>query len=293
VNRYSKLLTKRAKNWTIYWLVKLLIRFLSATSRQFSLWFCGLLGGMAYFILGKQRRKTLLGLRLMGGIKPKELKRIARGVFYNLGRNAADTFRMVGPGDFGRGLIKVKGWEKFQETYSWGRGLVGLTAHLGNWELIGAWLSWKGYPLTVVGRELYDPRLDKLLVGYRKGVGERNVSISQGAKPLLLALKRGEMIGLLADRGGKGVGRMAFPLFGKLAFIPMGPFLLAQRAGSPLLPLFIHLTDDGHHLLEVGEPIDPQGDLKAIVGRWVEILEGFVRRYPTHLAWMGVNWVEG
>lgn len=283
---------KKVKNWTIYWLTRFLICFLRGTSRKFSLWLCGLLGKIVYFILRKQREKVLLALRSAFGLKPGEIRKISRKVFYNLGRNAADTLRMVGPEDFRQGLIKVKGGKRLQEAYKMGKGLVGLTAHLGNWELIGAWLSWKGYPLTVVGRRLYDLRLDKMLLGYREGVGERIVPVSQGARSLLLALKRGEMIGLLADRGGKGVRRIPIPLFGRLAFIPLGPFLLAQRAGSPLLPLFIHLEDDGKHLIDVGDPIEPEGGLRNLVGRWVEVLEGFVRRYPTHWAWMGVNWAE-
>jgi len=233
-----------------------------------------------------------MGLKLVGGMESGRIKRMAREVFCNLGRSAVDILRMAGPDDFRQGLIKVKGWKRFQEAYSRGKGIVGLTAHLGNWELIGAWLSWKGYPLTVVGRRLYDPRLDKLLVRYREEGGERNVPVSQGAKPLLLALKRGEMIGLLADRGGKRVRRIPFPLFGRPIFIPLGPFLLAQKVGSPLVPLFIHLEKDGSHLIEVGEVIEPEMDLPTLVGRWVGILEGFIRRYPTHWAWMGANWVE-
>ncbi len=231
-----------------------------------------------------------MGLRLAFGMKPRRIKRMAQEVFSNLGRNAVDTLRAVGPKDLGQDLIRVKGWKRFSEAYSRDRGLVGLTAHLGNWELIGAWLSLKGYKLTVVGRRLYDPRLNDLLVRYRKELGERNVPVSQGIKPLMQALKRGEVVGALADRGGKGIRRMPFPLFGRPILIPLGPFLLARKMGSPLVPLFIHLEEDGRHLIEVEEAIEPEGNLTNLVSRWVQVLESFIRRYPTHWAWMGANW---
>lgn len=286
---------KRAKNWIIYLLIRSLIRFIRVTSRSFSLKFCGELGRLSYFILREQRKRTLMSLRstIGGRFGPGRIKGMAQEVFYNLGRNGADTLRLIGPDDFEQGIIRVKGWDRFQEVYRRGKGLMGLTAHLGNWELISAWLSWKGYKLTVVGRRLYDPRLDRLLVRYRKEWGERNVPVSQGAKRLLLALKRGEMVGVLADRGGKGVRRMPIPLFGRPILIPLGPFLLAKKVGSPLLPLFIHLEEDSNHLIEVGEVIEPEGDVISLVGRWVKVLEGFIRSYPTHWAWMGANWAEG
>ncbi len=281
---------KRIKNYAIYLFTKWLIRFNRATSRSFSLKFCGLLGKLIYFLLREQRRKTLKGLKMAFGMGPKESKELAREVFFNLGRNAVDTLRRAGPRDFREGLVRVKGWERFKEAYRRGKGVVGLTAHLGNWELIAAWLSWKGYPITVVGRRLYDSRLDRLLVEYREQWKERNVTVSQGAKPLLATLKRGEVVGVLADRGGKGVRRGAFPLFGRKILIPLGPFLLAQKVGCPLVPLFIHL-EKNFHLIEVGQPIEPAGELTTLVGRWVEILEEFIRRYPTHWAWMGANWL--
>jgi len=51
-----------------------------------------------------------------------------------------------------------------------------LTGHIGNWDLLGVYLSAAGYPVSVAGRPLCDPRLDRLLVETRRRSGLRNIA---------------------------------------------------------------------------------------------------------------------
>jgi lauroyl/myristoyl acyltransferase len=163
------------------------------------------------------------------------------------------------------------------------RGLVSLTAHVGNWELAGRLLAGRAArPTRVVVTEDEARELERWV--RRNGDGVQFVARSRPtiSLELVAALRRGEVVAMQGDRALGGRGDIMVPFFGQPAPFPMGPFLLARAAGAPVVPAFCLLDPDHRYTVTVGEPLSvrPGGETEA-ARAWVALLEEVVRRHPT------------
>jgi lauroyl/myristoyl acyltransferase len=163
------------------------------------------------------------------------------------------------------------------------RGLVSLTAHLGNWELAGRLLATRAArPTRVVVTEDEARELEPWV--RRSGDGMRFVPRDRPtvAIELVAALRRGEVVAMQGDRALGSRGDLLVPFFGCPAPFPLGPFRLARAAGVPVVPAFCLLGPDHRYAVTVLEPlaVPPGGEADAL-RTWVGWLENVVRERPT------------
>jgi len=221
--------------------------------------------------------------RVVPGADDRELAALVRAVFAHFAMCFADlvSTNRVEPRP-SRLLAGVEGLEHFESAAADGRGVVLLTAHLGNWELGGRLVALShGTPTWVVVEEERDARVGRFL---RAGpapvrfVTRGHPAVSVG---LLAALRRRELVALQGDRalGTRGDVRVAF--FGEAAPFPLGPFLLARAAGAPLVPAFCVLGPDRRYRVTLGPAIRvaPREEPEALTA-WVGVLEAMVARHP-------------
>ncbi len=290
---------KRIKNWFIYILVKAGLRWINAVSRDAAIKFLQNLALFGFYVIGSERRKTIAHLTLVyGGSRDKDtIYRMARAVFINLGRNMADAFRLpsYNAQNIDR-IVTVSGLEKLDQALSLGKGVLAITGHIGNWELMGAYLAMKGYPINVVGAPIYDPRLDALVVANRERSGMKNIARGGATREILRALARNEIIGLLIDQDTRHVDGVFVDFLGKPAYTPVGPTLLALKTQAALVPMAIHIGPDQRHCIEIEDPLvlhisgDPQQDRLAITQQCSDAVAKFIRKYPTQWVWMHQRW---
>ncbi|MGQ0722823.1 MAG: lysophospholipid acyltransferase family protein [Candidatus Eiseniibacteriota bacterium] len=227
------------------------------------------------------------------GADARERHRIVREMFRAIGRNLVDLFRLprIGAEGFAR-IVSFEGLEHLDRALARGRGVVILSAHLGNWEVLAAALAARGYPMTIIARRIFDERSDRLLNRWRRACGIRVVTRQEGLYPAVRALRRGEIVGTLADQDTGGPSVFA-DFFGRPARTPEGPFRIARRTGAALVPLWIHLGRDGVHrvqvLPEVPEPTTA-GGAREDAERWHRILEEAVRLHPEQWVWYHRRW---
>jgi len=167
-----------------------------------------LTGRLAYFILRKERKKTLANLQMaLGKEKSKEeLAGIARNVFINLGKNLFELFWASKRNKSQlEKIASFEGIEYLQEAIIKRKGVIVITPHLGNWELMAHFASIVGFPVNVVAKKLYDPRLDNLILGLRDKHGVKTIFRDEPStgKKILKALKQGEILGMLIDQDTK------------------------------------------------------------------------------------------
>ena len=258
-------LRKRFKNWLIYIFVKFFVNFLRSVSRASAIKVMKGLALIAYYTAAKERQKTIRHLTIAYGREKSEseVKEMTKEVFINLGRNATDAIRLpIIMRDGIDSMIEAKGLKYMDDALARGKGVVGLTGHLGNWELLGAWLASHGYPLNVVGAPVYDSRLDEMIVSARNSAGYKNITRGKATREILRALRRGELVGILMDQDTRVEG-VFVDFFGKKAHTPIGPIVLAQKTGSAVVPMFIHIRKDNTHLIECREEIilESTGDI--------------------------------
>lgn len=297
--RKQQPLKKRLKNGLIYCAVWTMVRCLRLLPRRLATAVMAGTGRLGYLLARDARSKTLHHLQLAYGDRKSsnEIQKMAQEVFVNLGRNASDAVLL--PVLVRRGLdryVRIVGAHHLDRAVERGRGVIILTGHIGCWELLAATLVHSGYPLAVVGAELYDPRLNQLLVDTRSLAGYRAFSRdSGGVRQMLRWLRGGGVLGMLIDQDTRADGEFV-DFLGRPAHTPAGPVVLAQKTGAALVPLAIHRRPDGTHLAEIREEIPLRNGREPRLGRIENVqrcsraVESFIREHPTQWVWMHERW---
>jgi len=291
---------KRLKNWLIYRFILVLIGFLNSLPRRLSLFIGGSLGKLAYLILPESRSTTLQNLKIaFPDLGTGSIKKISLKVFESLGRNAVDAIRLPKMSwEEIQKITKVEGIEHLEKAYSQGRGVMGVTGHIGNFELLAAYVSLRGYKLSAIGRELYDPRLDELLIKNRQKMGVQNIYSTAGVKEVIRVLNSGRMIGVLIDQDTSRVKGIYVDFFGRKARTPVGPVILALKLDVPIVPMAVIQTREGNYKIFVQEEIKPQAgrtkeeNIYHLTQKCTEFLEQVIREYPDQWVWMHKRWLR-
>ena len=291
---------KRLKNWLIYRFILILISFLNLLPRRLSLSIGRSLGKLAYLILPESRSTTLQNLKIaFPNLGTGSIKKISLKVFECLGRNAVDAIRLPKMSwEEIQKITKVEGIEHLEKAYSQGRGVMGVTGHIGNFELLAAYVSLQGYKLSAIGRELYDPRLDELLIKNRQKMGVQNIYSTAGVREVIKVLNSGRMIGVLIDQDTSRVKGIYVDFFGRKARTPVGPAILALKLGVPIVPMAIVQTREGNYKIFVREEVKPlagktkEENICYLTQKCTEFLEQVIREYPDQWVWMHKRWLR-
>jgi KDO2-lipid IV(A) lauroyltransferase len=259
------------------------------------LWAGRRLGDLGWLVLRGRRRMALGNLaRALGAERPpRDLTRLGRRSFEHLGMNIAEAcvfyFR---PAPVLLSRVDVVGVEHLEKASAEGRGVLLLTAHLGNWELLAASHAVTGLGLSVVVRPLDDPMLDRLVERFRRRGGVAIISKRGGLREILDALRRGRMVGVLLDQNAsRGEGVFA-PFFGTPASTSRALALVSLRTGAPVVPVFIRRLSGGRHRVEVEPalPLPLDGDVAGYTTAFNRAIEDAVRRAPEQWFWMHERW---
>lgn len=182
----------------------------------------------------------------------------------------------------------VEGFSRILEAREHGRGVVLLTAHLGNWEVGGLMLARVRQPIHVVLVPDIFPGVERIRRELHERAGVTEIPIDNSFVPTLAvvrALGENAIVAMQGDRDFNNTG-IAVPFFGREAWFPRGPLRVAMATGATVLPAFIVRMPDARYraIIEEPLPIETGGEretaLRANVARYVAILERYVRAHP-------------
>jgi len=227
---------------------------------------------------------------------PSWRRGVVKKLYYNLSLSVMEFLILTkNPKAVSKWVTKVEGEEHLENLSKSGRGAVLLTAHMGNWELLAAWLAYKGYPLVAGVRDPNDVHVSKLLACYRKALGVETIPkkslLLKGAK----LLKQGKFIGILADQDG-GTDGIMVSFMGKVASTVGGPAALGLLTKAPVVPIVSCRIAPYEHEILVLPPIEPLYELsreeaiREMTIKFNDILEGFIRRSPEQWLWLHRRW---
>jgi len=192
------------------------------------------------------------------------------------------------PEEAARIVEGVVGYSRIVEGRLGGRGILLLTAHLGNWEVGGLMLARVNQPIHVVLVPDIFPGVERERRRLHERCGVSEIRVDRSFVPTLSVLRVLGQNGIVAMQGDRDFDNtgVAVPFFGRTAYFPRGPFRVAMASGATVLPAFIVRLEDGRYRAIVEEPIriDAGGDrdeaLRANIQRYVALLERYVREYP-------------
>jgi KDO2-lipid IV(A) lauroyltransferase len=262
---------------------------------RFGLWLGRRLGDVAWALLPRRRAVTLDNLqRAFGSDRAaEELHRLGRRCFEHLGMNLVEAcvffFR---PPAVLLSRVALEGVEHLDAAAAAGRGILLLTAHLGNWELLAASHALSRFPLSVVVRPLDNPMMDRVVARFRRRAGVELIAKRRGLRDILDALRRHRMVGILLDQNAARAEGVFVPFFGAPASTSKALAVIALRTGAPVVPVFIRRAARGRHTVraEPALPAPPDGDIAAYTRAFNRAIEAAIRRAPEQWFWLHARW---
>ena len=186
------------------------------------------------FIYAREdRANALANLKVIFPEKSEaQIREIRRRMFRNFAKYLVDFFRFVKMDrTFVHDKIKTEGTEEFDRALKENKGVVVLTAHIGNWELGGVVIAMLGYPLWVVALPHKNKMVNDFFDGRRKSKNINVIPFGKAARECILHLRENKMVALLGDRDFSHERGLVTELFGKPIYLPKGPAALALKTG--------------------------------------------------------------
>ena len=271
----------------IYWFYRGVAFFVRLLPLPVAYWLGLRICDLFYFLNRRGRRAVRENLRVVyehQGLLPSRrlLDGCARKTFQYFGKYLADfiRYRKLTPAGV-RDHVSIQGLDQLEEIRRSPRGAILLTAHVGNWELGGAFIASMGIPLHAVVRPVPSPALERIFQFFREQRGLKVIPLAHAGVGVVKALKRGETVALVGDRDFTGNGR-PWKFFGRNVSLPRGAAWFAHRTGAPLYLGFVTRAPDDTFILRLHPPIDPAQvpTEEEIQARIVRTMEDTIARDP-------------
>jgi Kdo2-lipid IVA lauroyltransferase/acyltransferase len=290
---------KRFRHAALYWLVRVVWLLFNHIPRRTAIWLGGSIGALAWRLIKRDQEIVVKNLTLVyGDSMPMATKlAIGKGFFVNSGKNVADIVRLKRK--FHSEIlpqVECEGIEHLDAAYQRGKGVIAVTGHIGNFELLAAFVASRGYKTAVIGRELHDQRLNNLLVSNRTAMNLANVSTTDPPIRLMRLLRDGYVIGVLIDIDSHRIRNAQIPFFGHLANTPVGQTMLGLRSGAAFVPGFCVRRSENSYQAFFHEEIksqlssDSEEAVIDITARCSKALEGAIDQYRDQWIWLHRRW---
>lgn len=251
--------------------------------RQARLQLAAAVASLARVLFPAERRAVRSNvMRILPHASARQREALVGSVFRHFAVCFADLLTTNRSLDAGRLLAAVEGERCLHDALAARRGLVVVTAHVGNWELAGRLLAARiTRPTHVVVAPETNPQIEQFLRGGPGPVRFVSRTRPTAVLQLVAALRRGEIVAVQGDRALGDRSDVPVRFFDSDAPFPVGPFVLARASGAPVVPAFCLLGRDRRYTVTIGEPIRVEGGGEhRALARWVATLESVVRRHP-------------
>jgi len=252
----------------------------------------GRLAGHLMFCLDQRdKRQAFFNLELMYTDDPladEEKHRIVKQLFMNIAQGAVEFFKIADlRADNYHEFIQLGDYTPLLHALGEGRGVLAITAHLGNWEYLGSVVAKLGLNVGAVINRQHNPYTDRWLSDFREQKGKVKC-IYEDASAMAhveMHLRQNGILALLADQ--RELGRPVFvPFFGRICPTHDGPARLHLWYEAPMVFCSSVRMENGKYLFSVDGPYhfensgDVAGDCREIMS-WVNRkYEELLRRYP-------------
>lgn len=256
--------------------------------------FCG---DLIYSIL--KIRRSLVERNLAAAFPEKsqaEIDRIARQVYRNMAENVVEVLRLplIRTPEDAALLVDVDARDFHAKTRDLNKGAVLVSAHYGNWELLGMAFGLLVSPMTVVVKRLKNREIDRQINLWRAMRGNTVVYKRKALREGLRALRSGGVMSILADQSDPQ-GGFFMDFLGRRTSVFLGPAFLALKTGVPLFVGISRKIGGGRYRVEF-EEIDysdlgnGKADVEELSRRYTRALEGYIRKYPEEWFWLHDRW---
>jgi KDO2-lipid IV(A) lauroyltransferase len=214
----------------------------------------------------------------------------AKEVFASMGITASDTIGAATIFQQAPDIFEYKDLTPIVDFTSRGKGVLVLTAHTGNWDMLGGALVRSNVNLFAVGRRANSPRMQGVLEHLRNAFGVKTIwrGDPKQKEEITKVLKSGHALGVLIDQDIKASGCSA-DFFGIPAFTPTGAVALAMRARAEIVLVFTYRDSDGRYRA-LTKIIEDRASPIKVAQQYNAFLEDAIRKHPAQWVWFHKRW---
>jgi KDO2-lipid IV(A) lauroyltransferase len=251
-------------------------------------------------VLSKKRYGVAIkNLKIAFGdaLAAEERERIARESFRHFGMFMIEAmkFPFYRPEAVERLMdVDAEGAEVFRTMMEEKRkGLIVVTGHLGNFEMLAHWGRSRNHEIIALMREARDRGTTELMAQMRERMGIQLLSLRQSLKPAISGLQRNAIVAIVCDQNAADV---FVPFFGHPTGTAEGPARIALMTGAPIWFLFTVRIGGGRYRV-IGEgpywaenTDDMKRDVERIMTEANLQIEKAIRQYPEQWLWFHDRW---
>ena len=253
---------------------------------------------VAYVFAVRHRKIALESLSIAFPDKKMfELKRIAKESFSFMAQSSLEVLSFLRNPSYLRN-IRIEGLNFLDEALKQNRGVIALSAHLGNFPLASLKLASLNYPVWVMARPMRDKHTGDYLHRLRTEAGVKTIFSHprrESVNQTIRVLRNNGIVMIQMDQNF-GTGGVWVKFFSRLAATPVGPIVFALRTKAVVLPVYIHRDGVGSHIIKIMPPLEiEERDNKneTILINTVKItkmIEGWIRECPYEWGWIHKRW---
>jgi KDO2-lipid IV(A) lauroyltransferase len=279
-----------------YALTRLAGLFLSVVPLRVALAGGALLGRVAW-LLGVRKRISRINISTaFPHITTAEVNRIGSASYANSGRFMVEFVRQKSMGQkYFEKYISVDNTDAFKKTMEYGKGIIGLTFHFGNWEYYGVSNAFLGKTVSfLVGRQrnsLVDSYINRLRASHGAALLTRDISM----RGIVRIARQGGIVCWLSDQSARRNG-LVVDFFGRPASTPRGAAAFSVKLNMPITCGFMVREKGPYQRFVVKEFLVPDKTLPKheaeldLTRRYTMVLENMIREHPDMYWWSHRRW---
>ena len=255
----------------------------------------GALGWISYYLLPKERKRAIAHLTQAYKERGQTWIRItAKNCFIHLGKSLLEIMLMK-PGKL-PGVVEILGEESLRDALSQGKGVIWVTGHIGNWELMAGAIGQK-YPVSVIAAPIAPEQVNDMIVGMRAAMGVKTILRTRpgASKELIRAFRENLVLGILIDQD-TDVESAFVDFMGKPAWTPTAAASMAIKFGAPVIFGHIKRRAGDRHTILIEGPLDitrtdDRGkDIITNTAMLTKKIEDCIHKDPEQWVWMHRRW---
>ncbi|UFH58849.1 lysophospholipid acyltransferase family protein [Sulfurovum mangrovi] len=258
---------------------------------------------LVYYLDKKRRYITVQNLKTAFPEKSdSEIKHLAKEVYTELSKTISEILLMfVDRFDIDKAVVnreeiiaKLK-----TATENAPRGIVAMTAHFSNWELLAHFLAKHGLPMLVVGREGNNKLIEnRITQPFRKKYGNDTTTKKKAILSMVKRLKSGGNVGILIDQKAGGPNAVAVDFMGKPAQTITSLAMLKHKLDPQIIPFFAARVGEGKYKIIMQDPIEYRAEeesdeakrIEKMTAEYNKVMGAVIREYPSQWFWMHNRW---
>lgn len=240
------------------------------------------------------RDKVIAELQIKFFLKNSNPNIIISNLFAHFGEMVLETINLNPILNNPEKYIECPQLEYIKSIPNQSRPYVTLTSHLGNWELLAAYVVKAGIPLITVARQARNQIAQNILESIRDYYGVKSMwkQDRSSLREMVRHFKPGNVIASLIDQD-TDVRSENIPFIGVPAKTPLGLIEIGKRYNAIFLTAFIRKDKkSGKHIINV-EEIPDDKSIEEILQIYNERLEKEILVAPEQWPWVHKRWRSG